>query len=48
MVEEIKITRWMCDHTKLDTIMNEMIRDKINIAPIKHKKKGAYLDGLIV
>ena len=32
---EIRMIRWMCGHMRLDRIRNEVIREKVEIAPIK-------------
>jgi len=37
MVAEIKIIRWMCRYTRLDRIMNVVIREKLGVVPIKKK-----------
>ena len=34
---------WMCGHTRLDKIKNEMIRGKIGVASIEDKIKEARL-----
>ena len=35
MVAKIKMIRWMCGYTRLDRIINEVIRDKERVARIK-------------
>ena len=40
-VAEMRMLRWMCDHTKLDKIRNEDIRKKIVVAPIEKKDERA-------
>ncbi|XP_070023271.1 uncharacterized protein [Nicotiana sylvestris] len=40
-VEDMRMLRWMCGHTRLDRIRNEVIRDKVGVAPIKDKMREA-------
>ncbi|XP_070022982.1 uncharacterized protein [Nicotiana sylvestris] len=42
-VEEMRMSRWMCGHTRLDRIRNEVIRDKVGVAPIEDKMREAQL-----
>ena len=35
MVAELRMLKWMCDHTRLDMIKNEIIKDKVRVAPIR-------------
>ncbi|XP_070050346.1 uncharacterized protein [Nicotiana tomentosiformis] len=47
-VHKMKVTymgmlRWMCRHTRLDKIRNEVIRDKVGVAPIEDKMREARL-----
>ncbi|XP_070034531.1 uncharacterized protein [Nicotiana tomentosiformis] len=42
-VIEIRMLRWMCRHTMLDRIRNEVIRDKVGVAPIEDKMREARL-----
>ncbi|XP_070005465.1 uncharacterized protein [Nicotiana sylvestris] len=37
-VAEIRMLRWMCGNTRLDRIRNEVIHDKVGMAPIEDKK----------
>jgi len=37
MVPKIGMIHWMCDHTRLDNIRNEVIRDKVGVTHIKNK-----------
>lgn len=39
VVIEIRITRWMCGYIRLDIIINEMIRDKVEVALIEDKNR---------
>jgi len=39
-VAEIKIIRWMCGHTRLDKIRNEVIIGKIEVTSIENKMRG--------
>ncbi|XP_070057622.1 uncharacterized protein [Nicotiana tomentosiformis] len=39
----MRMLRWMCGHTRLDRIMNEVIRDKVGVAPIEDKMREARL-----
>ena len=36
-VAEMRMLRWMCDYTRKDRIRNDIIREKIGVAPIKEK-----------
>jgi hypothetical protein len=36
-VAEMRMLRWMCGHTRKDRIRNEMIRDRVGVAPIEEK-----------
>ena len=36
-VAEMRMLRWICGHTRLDKIRNEVIRDKIGVASIEDK-----------
>ncbi|XP_070029668.1 uncharacterized protein [Nicotiana sylvestris] len=40
-VAEMRMLRWMCGHTRLDKIRNEVIRDKVDVAPIQDKMREA-------
>ncbi|XP_070030741.1 uncharacterized protein [Nicotiana sylvestris] len=42
-VAEMRMLRWMCGHTRLDMIRNEVIRDKVDVAPIEDKMREARL-----
>jgi len=42
-VVEMGMIRWMCGHTRLDKIKNEVIRGKIGVAPIEGKIREARL-----
>ncbi|XP_070035032.1 uncharacterized protein [Nicotiana tomentosiformis] len=42
-VAEMRMLRWMCEHTTLDRIINEVIRDKVGVTPIKDKMREARL-----
>ena len=46
MVVEMRMIRWMCGYTKLDRIRNEVIREKVGVAPIEDKMREIRLDGL--
>ena len=35
--------RWMCGHTIMDKIRNEVIRAKVGVAPIEHKMREIRL-----
>ena len=39
----MRISRWICGHTKLDKIRNEVIRGKIGVASIQDKIREARL-----
>ncbi|XP_060182744.1 uncharacterized protein LOC132612646 [Lycium barbarum] len=36
-VAEMRMLRWMCGHTRRDRIQNEVIRDKVGVAPVVDK-----------
>ncbi|XP_070045939.1 uncharacterized protein [Nicotiana tomentosiformis] len=40
-VAEMRMLRWMCGHTRLDRIRNEVIRDKVEVAPVEAKMREA-------
>ena len=42
-VAEIRMIRWMCGHTRLDKIRNEVIKSKIGVAAIEDKMREARL-----
>jgi len=42
-VAEMRMIRWMCGHTRLDKIRNEVIRDKIKVESIEDKIGEARL-----
>ncbi len=37
IVAEMRMLRWMCDHTRNDRVMNDDIRDRVGVAPIEEK-----------
>jgi len=39
MVAEMRMLRCMCDHTRLHKISNELIRNKVGVAPTKDKMR---------
>ncbi|XP_035838805.1 uncharacterized protein LOC110908170 [Helianthus annuus] len=42
-VAEIRMLRWMCGHTRLDRIRNEVIRERLGVARISDKIKEGRL-----
>ena len=42
-VAEMRMIRWVCGHTRLDKIRNEVIRGKIGVASIEDKMREARL-----
>ncbi|XP_019256336.1 PREDICTED: uncharacterized protein LOC109234728 [Nicotiana attenuata] len=42
-VVEMKILRWMCGHTRRDKISNEVIQDKVGVAPVEDKMRELRL-----
>ena len=42
-IEEMRMLRWMCGHTRKDKIRNEDIRGKIGVADIEDKMRGNRL-----
>ena len=36
-VAEMQMLRWFCGHTRRDRVRNEIIRDRVGVAPIKEK-----------
>ena len=43
MVAEKIMIRWMCGYTRRDKVRNEVIRDKVGVAPIEHKLRETIL-----
>lgn len=43
MMAEMRMIRWMCGYTRLDRIRNEVIREKVGVAPIEDKMREARL-----
>ncbi|XP_070042863.1 uncharacterized protein [Nicotiana tomentosiformis] len=42
-VAEMRMLRWMCGHTRLDRIRNEVIRDKVGVASVEENMREARL-----
>ncbi|XP_070034694.1 uncharacterized protein [Nicotiana tomentosiformis] len=42
-VAVMRMLIWMCGHTRLDRIRNEVIRDKVGVAPIEENMREARL-----
>ena len=42
-VAEMRMLRWMCEHTKLDRIRSVAIKDKVRAASIEDKKRDVKL-----
>ena len=40
-VAEMRMIRWICGHTRLDKIINEVIRGKIGVTSIEDKMTEA-------
>ncbi|XP_070045741.1 uncharacterized protein [Nicotiana tomentosiformis] len=40
---QMRMLRWMCEHTRMDKIRNEDIREKVGVAPIDDKMQAARL-----
>ncbi|KAG2577912.1 hypothetical protein PVAP13_6NG159203 [Panicum virgatum] len=36
-VAEMRMLRWSCGHTRRDTVRNEVIRERVGVAPIEEK-----------
>ena len=36
-VEEMRMLRWICGHTRVDQVRNDDIRDHLGVAPIEEK-----------
>ena len=36
-VAEMRMLRWFCGHTRRDRVQNEVIRDRVGVAPIEEK-----------
>jgi len=45
-VAEMRMIHWICGHTRLDKIINEVIRGKIGVASIEDKMREARLSWL--
>ena len=43
LVAEMRMLRWMCGHTLLDKIKNDVIRSKAGVAPFEEKLREARL-----
>jgi len=43
MVAEMRMIRWMCDHTRMDKIKNEVIKEKVGVASIEYKIRETRL-----
>jgi len=42
-VVEMRMIRWICGHTRLDKLRNELIRNKIEVASIEDKMREVRL-----
>jgi len=42
-VAEMRMTRWMCGHMRLDKIRNEVIKGKIGVVSIEDMMREARL-----
>ncbi|XP_070039139.1 uncharacterized protein [Nicotiana tomentosiformis] len=42
-VAEMRMLRWMCGHTRMDKIRNEVIREKVSVAPMDDKMREVRL-----
>jgi hypothetical protein len=42
-VAEIRMFRWMCEHTIKDRVRNEIIREKVGVASIEAKMRKNHL-----
>ncbi|XP_070043830.1 uncharacterized protein [Nicotiana tomentosiformis] len=42
-VEEMRMLRWMCGHTRMDKIRSDDIREKVGVAPIDDKMRERRL-----
>ncbi|XP_070043034.1 uncharacterized protein [Nicotiana tomentosiformis] len=42
-VAEMRMLRWMCGHTRLDRIKNEVIWDNVGVSPVEAKMREARL-----
>jgi len=43
MVAKVRMIRWMCNYTRMDKIRNEVIREKVRVAPLEHKMRETRL-----
>ncbi|XP_070057641.1 uncharacterized protein [Nicotiana tomentosiformis] len=41
-VAEMRMLRWMCGHTRLDRIRNDVICDKLGVSPIEAKMQKSW------
>ncbi|XP_070056715.1 uncharacterized protein [Nicotiana tomentosiformis] len=42
-VAEMRMLRWMCEHTRKDGIRNKVIRDKVGVASVEDKLRESRL-----
>ncbi|XP_070036792.1 uncharacterized protein [Nicotiana tomentosiformis] len=42
-VAKLRVLRWMCGHTRRDMIRNEVIQDKVDVAPLYDKMRESRL-----
>lgn len=42
-VSEIRIRRWICEHTCRDRFRNKLIHDKVGVASVTDKRRNARL-----
>lgn len=43
MVAEMRMLRWLCGHTRLDKVRNEVVRSKVGVTNIKDKMREVRL-----
>lgn len=43
-VANMQILRWMCGHTIMDKIRNQVLRERLGVAPVSSKMREIEMD----